>query len=137
MRADGLHLDEGAERLALRGVGEAIEGDGVLADAGFDQQALRTVFSRQRYSDELWIVSVQPRSPWKMLSTKERRIAEMICAGMTARVIADSLGVSVNTVRNQTSSIYRKMGVHNKVELARFAGPQDQDKERLPAEAAD
>jgi DNA-binding CsgD family transcriptional regulator len=96
-----------------------------------------TVFSRQRYSDELWIVSVQPRSPWKMLSTKERRIAEMICAGMTARVIADSLGVSVNTVRNQTSSIYRKMGVHNKVELARFAGPQEQDKERLPVEAGD
>jgi DNA-binding NarL/FixJ family response regulator len=84
-----------------------------------------TVFSRSRYSDELWIISVQPRSPWKMLSPKERQIAEMLSAGATARAIAERLDVSVNTVRNQTSAIYRKMGVHNKVELVRVANRGD------------
>ena len=84
-----------------------------------------TVFSRSRYSNELWIVSVQLKSPWKMLSPKERQIAEMLSAGATARAIAERLEVSINTVRNQTSAIYRKMGVHNKVELARFANNLD------------
>jgi DNA-binding CsgD family transcriptional regulator len=79
-----------------------------------------SVFSRTRYSGELWLVAVQPHSPWKTLSPKERQIAEMLTSGATSRAIADALGVSQNTVRNQTASIYRKMGVHSKVELARF-----------------
>jgi DNA-binding CsgD family transcriptional regulator len=78
-----------------------------------------SVFSRSRYSGELWLVAVQPSSPWKILSPKERQIAEMLIAGATSRVIAAKLGVAQNTVRNQTASIYKKMGVHNKVELAR------------------
>jgi DNA-binding CsgD family transcriptional regulator len=80
-----------------------------------------TVFTRRRYSDELWILSIQPRSPWMVLSLKERQIADMLCSGATARSISERLDVSVNTVRNQTSSIYRKLGIHNKVELARLA----------------
>jgi DNA-binding CsgD family transcriptional regulator len=81
--------------------------------------------SRQRYSNELWLVSIQPRNPWKLLSPKERVIAEMLTAGATSRAIADKLGASQNTVRNQTASIYRKMGVHNKVELARLSSRPD------------
>ena len=83
------------------------------------------VFSRARYSNELWLVSIQPHNPWKLLSPKERQIAEMLCAGATSRAIADKLDVSQNTVRNQTTSIYKKMGVHNKVELTRIASTPD------------
>ena len=84
-----------------------------------------TVFSRSRYSSDLWMLSLQPKDPWKLLSPKERQIAEMLSAGATARSIAEKLDVSVNTVRNQTSAIYRKIGVHNKVELARLASHGD------------
>jgi DNA-binding CsgD family transcriptional regulator len=84
-----------------------------------------TVFTRTRYSDELWILSMQPKSPWTILSPKERQVADMLCSGTTARAIAKRLDVSVNTVRNQTAAIYRKMGVHNKVELARQSAQSD------------
>jgi DNA-binding CsgD family transcriptional regulator len=84
-----------------------------------------SMFSRARYSDELWIISLQPHNPWKQLSHKERQIAELLSLGATSSSIAQKLGVSPNTVRNQTASIYRKMGVHNKVELARAAAPRD------------
>ncbi|AUQ58658.1 Response regulator [Phaeobacter inhibens] len=81
-----------------------------------------TTFSRVRYSDDLWLVSAQPVSPLNRLSPKERRVAELLIAGATMRVIAEESGVSVNTVRNQVASVYRKTGVHNKVELLRLAG---------------
>lgn len=81
-----------------------------------------TTFSRIRYSADLWLVSAQPASPLTGLSSKERRVAELLIAGATMRAIAEEAGVSVNTVRNQAASIYRKTGVHNKVELLRLAG---------------
>lgn len=90
------------------------------------------VFSRTRYSNELWLVSLQPHNPWKLLSPKERQIAELLSAGATSGAIAQKLGVSPNTVRNQTASIYRKMGVHNKVELAHAAAPRDPQIEEHP-----
>ena len=91
-----------------------------------------SVFSRTRYSNELWLVSLQPHNPWKLLSPKERQIAELLSAGATSRAIAQKLGVSPNTVRNQTASIYRKMGVHNKVELTHAAAPRDPEIEEHP-----
>ena len=84
-----------------------------------------TVFSRVRYSKDLWIVVVQPQTPWRRLSATERQVAEMLVSGATARRIAEKMNVSVNTVRNQTTSIYRKLDVHNKVELTRYANQSD------------
>mgnify|MGYP002784099428 CR=1 FL=1 len=52
------------------------------------------------------------------LSSAERRTARAFAAGATHAEIAASLDLSPATVRNQIAAAYRKLGVHNKVELA-------------------
>jgi len=79
------------------------------------------VFTRKRYSDDLWLVAVTPPSPWIGLSKREHLVANCLVQGMTMREAAKSLEVSVNTVRNQVSAIYRKTGVGNRTQLLRLA----------------
>jgi DNA-binding CsgD family transcriptional regulator len=68
------------------------------------------------------MVSVLPRSPSKTgagLSAAERDVARRVSAGWSNRQIADSRGVSHNTVGNQLATIYRKLGIRDRHELIR------------------
>lgn len=55
------------------------------------------------------------------LSPRETQILELMVKGKTLAQVGDHLGTSLNTVRNQAKSIYRKLNVHNRMELAREA----------------
>jgi DNA-binding NarL/FixJ family response regulator len=61
------------------------------------------------------------------LTTAERRVADLIAGGATNRDAAAALFVSVRTVETHVASIYRKLGVRTRAELAR----------RLPSSPAD
>ena len=52
------------------------------------------------------------------LTSRESEIAELICRGLTTPEIAELLGTSKLTVRNQLSRIFRKANVSNRTELA-------------------
>ena len=52
------------------------------------------------------------------LSERELELLRLIAAGMTNRTIAESLMVSVNTVKTHARSIYGKLGVHNRTQAA-------------------
>lgn len=54
-----------------------------------------------------------------MLSKRERAVAELVAAGLTNTEIAERLFVSRRTVESHVSAAYRKLGVTNRVELAR------------------
>ncbi len=54
------------------------------------------------------------------LSRSERRVVAMIAEGLTNAEIADALYVSRRTVESHVSASYRKLGVTNRVELARI-----------------
>jgi DNA-binding CsgD family transcriptional regulator len=59
------------------------------------------------------------------LTATERRVADLIAAGATNRDAAAALFVSVRTVETHVASIYRKLGVRTRAELARrLAVPQ-------------
>ena len=60
------------------------------------------------------------------LTATERRVADLIADGGTNRDAAAALFVSVRTVETHVASIYRKLGVRSRAELARrlSAGPQ-------------
>lgn len=47
----------------------------------------------------------------------ERRVAHEICAGRSNDEIARHLGKAIGTVKNQVSSVYRKLGVGSRVQL--------------------
>ena len=68
-----------------------------------------------------------PRNdPARELTATERRVADLIADGATNRDAAAALFVSVRTIETHVASIYRKLGVRTRAELARRlpAGPQ-------------
>jgi LuxR family maltose regulon positive regulatory protein len=65
-----------------------------------------------------------PGSPTALiepLSPQERRVLRLLVAGRSNPEIASELVVSVNTVKTQVQSIYRKLGVANRVEASAVA----------------
>lgn len=60
-------------------------------------------------------------SPWlKKLSPSERKVATLVAAGMRNEAIAQKLCRSRKTVESQISSIFRKLDVDNRTQLARL-----------------
>jgi DNA-binding NarL/FixJ family response regulator len=53
------------------------------------------------------------------LTATERRVADLIAGGATNRDAAAALFVSVRTIETHVASIYRKLGVRTRAELAR------------------
>jgi DNA-binding CsgD family transcriptional regulator len=66
---------------------------------------------------ELARVSGRRRSP--ELTETERRVAELAAEGLRTKQIAAALYVSVNTVETHLRSVYAKLRVHSRAELAR------------------
>jgi GAF domain-containing protein/DNA-binding CsgD family transcriptional regulator len=54
------------------------------------------------------------------LSTREREVADAYAAGQSYKEIARELGLSPTTVRSHLRTVYGKLGVTSKIELARF-----------------
>ena len=55
------------------------------------------------------------------LSDREREVLDLIAAGATNREIAARLFLSPHTVKEHTSSLYRKLGVRNRAEAVQKA----------------
>ena len=60
------------------------------------------------------------------LTERERRIADMIAAGLLNRQIAERLGISVRTVETHRGSIFRKLGIKTPAELSRMLSMADE-----------
>jgi DNA-binding NarL/FixJ family response regulator len=63
----------------------------------------------------------QAEGPSTPLSEREREVLELIGEGATNREIADRLYLSHHTVKDHTTSLYRKLGVRNRAEAAKRA----------------
>jgi DNA-binding NarL/FixJ family response regulator len=66
----------------------------------------------------------QPR-----LTDRETDVLRLVAKGMTARQIANKLVLSHRTVENHVQSTLRKLQLHNRVELARYAIEHGLDEE--------
>lgn len=53
----------------------------------------------------------------KYLTEREREIVMLILDGKNKRDIAETLSLSVSTIKTNVENIYRKFDVHNRVEL--------------------
>jgi DNA-binding NarL/FixJ family response regulator len=72
-----------------------------------------------------------------LLSPREEEIAQLVAEGMSNREVSRTLKISESTVKNSIFNIFEKLGISNRVELARYmngasnvAGPDF--RERLP-----
>lgn len=52
------------------------------------------------------------------LTAVEREIVQMVLAGRSNREIARARGRATSTIQNQLSSIYRKLGISSRADLA-------------------
>jgi len=61
------------------------------------------------------------------LSARETEVLRLVATGMSYRQIADQLVISHRTVQNHVQSTLRKLHLHNRVELTRYAIEQGLD----------
>jgi LuxR family maltose regulon positive regulatory protein len=55
------------------------------------------------------------------LSLQEQKVLRLLAAGLSNPEIAQALVVAVTTIRTQVQSIYRKLGVNNRVAASEMA----------------
>lgn len=55
-----------------------------------------------------------------LLTKREKEVLNLLSYGMSKKEIADSLFISINTIKTHVSSIYAKLGVHTSDELFRY-----------------
>jgi DNA-binding NarL/FixJ family response regulator len=78
--------------------------------------------ARLRDAGDGHLLGARPLSALDRLSPREHAVAAAYAAGRTHRQIAADAGISPATVRNQLQSVYAKLGVASKIELARSIG---------------
>ncbi|PXY34768.1 DNA-binding response regulator [Prauserella sp. PE36] len=67
--------------------------------------------------------------PPPRLTERETDVLRLVAKGLTAKQIADRLVISHRTVENHVQSTLRKLQLHNRVELARYAIEHGLDRE--------
>jgi two-component system nitrate/nitrite response regulator NarL len=119
------HGDWETSRLAIR-----LGASGVVNKN--DSSEMLTKALRRVHAGELWlnrnmtaVVFEDLRrgiaTPEQSLSPREQEIVALVAQGFGTRKLASSLHISEKTVRNHLSSIYEKLGVSDRLELALFA----------------
>jgi len=61
------------------------------------------------------------KDPYQHLTDREREILKLVAEGYTAREIADMLVLSLRTVESHKSSLTKKLDIHNRTDLIKFA----------------
>ncbi|WP_162577738.1 MULTISPECIES: helix-turn-helix transcriptional regulator [unclassified Variovorax] len=150
---------EGVE-LLVSAAGHCVFGGAGLLALGMDaegpvrdklQAAIRTALTRtgRLVADDLGLVitakpakvddgaglrrvHVRPLSPVSRLSPREAEVAALLTQGLSHKHVARHLGISPATVRNQTSQIYDKLGVHNRATLASVLASASPDRSSPP-----
>lgn len=62
-------------------------------------------------------LTLRPLTKFDLLSAREKEVATALAEGNSHKMVAKLLGIAPATVRNQTQSIYRKLGVDNRAAL--------------------
>lgn len=61
------------------------------------------------------------KDPYENLTDREREILHLIAEGYSNQQIAELLHLSVNTVHNHRTNVMDKLGLHNRLELLKYA----------------
>jgi len=72
---------------------------------------------------ETFAVTSRRLETWEGLSSAQTEIANCLMRGMSNVEIAEARGTSVQTVANQITALYRRLGVNSRSELAGLARP--------------
>jgi len=96
---------------------------GATRDTARVRRRLRRLGVRRRH----WSQADRPVSGWDSLTDTERAIARLVAEGHTNRQIADRLFISAHTVAFHLRQVFRKLGLHSRVQLARLVLDREHD----------
>ncbi len=108
----GYLLKDSSGRDIIRAIQAAVNNETFLSPS-ISKKVMDSYFSPRKGStrEELF----------KQLSNREREVFQLIAEGHSTRQIADTLNVSVSTVKSHRSKIMIKLNVDTHVQLIRFA----------------
>ncbi len=61
------------------------------------------------------------KDPYQHLTDREREMLKLVAEGYTAKEIADMLVISLRTVETHKTNLMKKLNIHKKADLIRFA----------------
>jgi DNA-binding CsgD family transcriptional regulator len=114
------HIDDGATSDAISAFDEALTTNveiGASWDAARVRRRLRRLGVRRRVQP-----TQTPTTGWAALTRAELEVSRLVTQGKTNREIADHLFVSPHTVDSHLRSIFAKVGVKSRVQLASATG---------------
>lgn len=117
-----LFLDEGQEMAsALQAVLSEARAEPLASYVRTLLYAFASQQAEQNGSNPTSASSSTPVMPFEPLSAQERRVLRLLAAGRSNPEIAQELVVSINTVKTQAQSIYRKLNVNSRKEAREVA----------------
>jgi DNA-binding NarL/FixJ family response regulator len=108
--ASGYVLKSGADRDLIEACRATMRGESFLYPAALGD--LISAFLERAAEDE---------GAFELLTTRELEIVKLIAEAHSSKEIADMLFISVRTVERHRENILRKLGMHDRVELTRYA----------------
>lgn len=114
-----------ARELRIRGVVAKSEGVDKVAAAVrriADGETCFPKVERRRSDDESPDESIETGAErLSTLTPRELEVLKLIATGLPQKRIAERLSISIKTVDNHRSNLMKKLGIHDRVRLARFA----------------
>lgn len=71
---------------------------------------------------DLILLRIWPQHTLDVLTDREREIAKYIAEGWSYKLVAKHFDISPSTVSNHATSLYGKLGIHNRAELTALLG---------------
>jgi DNA-binding NarL/FixJ family response regulator len=66
-------------------------------------------------------LAIAKSKPTEALTPRETEVLKLIVQGYTNRQIGEELSISIRTAESHRANLSDKLGLHNRVELVRFA----------------
>jgi len=117
------HLGNGVAKLGSTSRFAALQAWRVLAEAERGRTGRATIAEVSYGEDKILSLrcDIPPRPEIEVrLSSAETHVAWLVCDGLSNRDIAIERGTAERTVANQVASIFNKLGVCRRFELAQF-----------------
>jgi len=108
--ASGYILKHAAEKELIEAIKRVMKGEMYV-----DPKMLPSLFEQKKTSTHLQEEKIKPLTP------REVEVLKLIADGYTNRQIGEQLNLSVRTVEGHRANIFAKLGLHNRVELVRYA----------------
>jgi DNA-binding NarL/FixJ family response regulator len=112
--AAGYLVKESASEMLMQGIDYVLKGDYYM-DPSISHLVVKKLASVSSKN------AVANTSGYDALTLREQEVLVMLAEGLSSKQIADKLFISPKTAENHRSSIMRKLGLHNAIDLARYA----------------